>query len=64
MSADASMKNLASHPTTKPNITYMAAYNNTDIIFYSEHLACFHGGNFILGGIVLKEQKYIDFGVQ
>lgn len=27
-------------------------------------MACFDGGNFILGGLVLKEQKYVDFGIQ
>lgn len=27
-------------------------------------MACFDGGNFILGGLVLKERKYIDFGLQ
>lgn len=27
-------------------------------------MACFSGGNFILGGLVLEEQKYIDFGLE
>lgn len=27
------------------------------------HLTCFHGGNFLLGGSVLGEQKYIDYGL-
>jgi mannosyl-oligosaccharide alpha-1,2-mannosidase len=26
-------------------------------------VACFDGGSFILGGLVLEEQKYIDFGL-
>ena len=26
-------------------------------------MACFAGGNFLLGGMVLKQQKYIDFGL-
>lgn len=26
-------------------------------------MACFSGGNFILGGLVLKEQRFIDFGL-
>jgi mannosyl-oligosaccharide alpha-1,2-mannosidase len=26
-------------------------------------VACFDGGNFILGGLILKEQKYVDFGL-
>jgi mannosyl-oligosaccharide alpha-1,2-mannosidase len=27
-------------------------------------VACFAGGSFLLGGLVLDEQKYIDFGLQ
>jgi len=27
-------------------------------------VACFDGGNIILGGLTLNEQKYIDFGIQ
>ena len=27
-------------------------------------MACFDGGNFILAGLVLDEQKYIDFGLE
>ena len=27
-------------------------------------MACFSGGNFILGGLVLKEQRYVDFGLE
>ena len=30
----------------------------------SEHLACFNGGNFILGGQVLRRQDLIDFGLE
>jgi len=26
-------------------------------------VGCFAGGNFILGGLVLKEPKYVDFGI-
>jgi len=61
--ADSSIKHLASHPSTRPDLTFMAAYENTTRLFYSEHLACFDGGNFLLAGLVLKEQKYIDFGL-
>jgi mannosyl-oligosaccharide alpha-1,2-mannosidase len=28
-----------------------------------DKVACFDGGNFILGGLVLNEQKYTDFGL-
>ena len=42
----------------------MAAFNHTSLQLNSGHLACFDGGNFILGGLVLEEQKYIDFGLE
>jgi len=42
----------------------LAAFDHTSLILTSGHLACFDGGNFILGGLVLKEQKYIDFGLE
>jgi len=61
--ADSSIKFLASSPTTRPDLTFLAAYNNANLRFISTHLACFDGGNFILGGLVLKEKKYVDFGL-
>ena len=61
--ADSTIANLASHPLTKQNITYLAEFANTSRIETSEELACFDGGNFILGGLVLGEQKYTDFGL-
>lgn len=39
-------------------------FENTTLQYDSGHLACFDGGNFILGGLVLNEQKYVDFGLQ
>ncbi|ESZ97936.1 hypothetical protein SBOR_1701 [Sclerotinia borealis F-4128] len=83
--ADSSIKHLASHPSTRPDLTFMAAYNNKTRLLVSEHrknslqqllgykrwqtfvpeiVACFDGGNFLLAGLVLKEQKYIDFGLK
>ncbi|PQE12544.1 glycoside hydrolase family 47 protein [Rutstroemia sp. NJR-2017a BBW] len=61
--ADSSIKHLASHPSSRPDLTFLAAYNNKTRRFVSEHLACFDGGNFLLGGLVLKNKKYIDFGL-
>lgn len=63
LAADSTIDNLASHPSTRPDLTYLAAYDNTTLILKSSHLACFDGGNFILGGLVLGEQRYIDFGL-
>jgi len=61
--ADSSIKYLASHPSSRPDLTFLAVFEGQELIFLSEHLACFDGGNFILGGLALNEQKYIDFGL-
>lgn len=57
------MQYLASHPTTRPDLTFLAAFTGEELVTSSGHLACFDGGNFILGGLVLNEQKYVDFGL-
>ncbi|KAH9907309.1 glycoside hydrolase family 47 protein [Xylariomycetidae sp. FL2044] len=65
--ADSSIEYLASHPSSRPELTYLAAYNGAgpeNLTFVSTHLACFDGGSFILGGLTLNEQKYIDFGLE
>jgi len=35
--ADSSIANLASHPSTRPDITYLSMYNGKDLIFASQH---------------------------
>ncbi|VUC23181.1 unnamed protein product [Clonostachys rosea] len=61
--ADSTIEYLASHPTSREDITFLSQYQGTQTIPSSSHLASFAGGNFILGGILLNEQKYIDFGI-
>ena len=61
--ADSSMEYLASHPSSRPEATWLAAFDNTTLDLVSEHLACFDGGNYLLAGAVLGEQKYVDFGL-
>ena len=45
-------------------MTFLAQFQNTTLDLESGHLACFDGGNSILGGLVLGEDKYVDFGLQ
>lgn len=45
-------------------MTYLAGFNNRTLSLSSGHLACFDGGNFILGGLVLGSQRYVDFGLE
>ncbi|KAK4241744.1 glycoside hydrolase [Achaetomium macrosporum] len=61
--ADSSIKYLVSHPTTRPDLTFLAMWQNTTLRFVSQHLACFDGGNFILGGLTLDEPAYTQFGL-
>ncbi|KAK8014440.1 mannosyl-oligosaccharide 1-2-alpha-mannosidase IC [Apiospora arundinis] len=62
--ADSSIKYLASHPSTRPDMTFLAAYDAKDKLSYvSTHLACFDGGNFILGGLTLDRPDYVQFGI-
>ena len=61
--ADSTIQNLASQPTSRPDLTFVAQFNGTQLIKDSQHLACFDGGNFLLGGTVLGERRYVDFGL-
>jgi mannosyl-oligosaccharide alpha-1,2-mannosidase len=64
LAVDSSIEHLISHPTSRPDLSFMSGFAGTTLRFQSGHLDCFHGGNFILGGIVLGEQKYIDHGLE
>ncbi|OAA35389.1 1,2-a-D-mannosidase [Metarhizium rileyi] len=61
--ADSTMKYLASHPSSRPDLTFLAGYNGKTINHDSGHLASFAGGNFILAGVVLDEPRYTNFGL-
>lgn len=63
LAADSSIAHLASHPLGHENLTFLARFSGTNLSYSSGHLACFSGGNFLLGGSALKLQKYIDFGL-
>lgn len=54
---------LTSHPDSRPDLTFVAEFNNKTLVLESQHLACFDGGNFLLGGAVLKNQTLIDYGL-
>ncbi|KAH7382260.1 mannosyl-oligosaccharide alpha-1,2-mannosidase-like protein [Pyrenochaeta sp. MPI-SDFR-AT-0127] len=64
VAADSTIQYLTSHPRPRPDLTFLASYNNRTLDLSSQHLACFDGGNFILAGQVLGVQKYIDYGLE
>lgn len=63
LAVESSMKYLASHPVSRPDLTFLAMFQGTTPLFLSQHLACFDAGNIILGGLYLNEPKYVDFGL-
>ncbi|ELR05560.1 hypothetical protein GMDG_07480 [Pseudogymnoascus destructans 20631-21] len=63
LAADSTIKHLTSHPKPRPDLTFVANYDGANLQENSGHLTCFDGGNFLLGGSVLKRKDYIDFGL-
>jgi mannosyl-oligosaccharide alpha-1,2-mannosidase len=53
---------ISSHPYSRPDLTFLAKWDGQDAILKSGHLACFAGGNWILGGLVLGNQTLIELG--
>ncbi|KAF2724990.1 glycoside hydrolase family 47 protein [Polychaeton citri CBS 116435] len=64
VAADSTIENLASHPSSRPDLTFLANYENQTLIESQGHLTCFDSGAYILAGLVLDVQKYIDFGLE
>ncbi|KAK2613297.1 hypothetical protein N8I77_000218 [Diaporthe amygdali] len=68
--AESTIRYLDSHPTTAPEVTWLTEYNITGtngsryLIPQSQHLTCFSGGSFILGGVALEEPRYVDYGLE
>ncbi|KAE8353756.1 putative mannosyl-oligosaccharide alpha-1,2-mannosidase 1B [Aspergillus coremiiformis] len=61
--AESTIKHLASHPSTRPDLTFLSSYDNGQYSLNSQHLTCFDGGSFLLGGTVLDRQDFINFGL-
>jgi mannosyl-oligosaccharide alpha-1,2-mannosidase len=62
--AESTIAKLTSHPTTRPDLTFVSIYNNGTYQDDSQHLTGFIGGNFLLAGSVLGRQDLIDYGLK
>ncbi|KAF9528345.1 alpha-mannosidase 1 [Crepidotus variabilis] len=61
---DSSIRTLL-RTSTLGDYTYLADYDDQGKIRHvSSHLACFHGGNWILGGRLLENQTIVDYGLK
>lgn len=64
LAAESTIKHLQSHPKSRPDLTFLAGYNNGQYDLNSQHLTCFDGGSFLLGGTVLDRPDFIEFGLK
>lgn len=48
------------------NLTYLGEYSSSQKSFYyeSSHLACFAGGNWLMGGKIFQDNQLVDYGIK
>lgn len=61
--ADSTIAHLLSHPSSRPDLTMAGSFVGNAVQNYSEQLACFIGGSFILGSTVLDRPDYLKYGL-
>lgn len=61
--ADSTIAHLLSSPGSRSDLVMAGAFTGTEVIPYSEQLACFIGGNFLLGSTVLQNDQYLKYGL-
>lgn len=61
--ADSTIAHLIIHPSSRPDLTMAGAFAGMEVENYTEQLACFIGGNFILGSTVLDRPDYLQYGL-
>ncbi|RBQ73816.1 hypothetical protein FVER14953_10099 [Fusarium verticillioides] len=62
--AESSMLYLASSPSTRPDLMFLGEMRGNTMIPISSHLASVCGGSLILGGLLLQNQTFVDFGLK
>uniref|UniRef100_A0A4E9E3D8 alpha-1,2-Mannosidase n=1 Tax=Gibberella zeae TaxID=5518 RepID=A0A4E9E3D8_GIBZA len=68
--AESSMKYLASSPSTRPELTFLGELRGSALVPMSSHceltatVASVCGGSLILGGLLLQNQTFVDFGLK
>lgn len=62
--ADSTIEYLLSHPSSRPDLTMAGSFVGRDVQNYTEQLACFIGGSFILGSTALEKPEYLTAGLE
>ncbi|CAI6332463.1 unnamed protein product [Periconia digitata] len=63
LAADSTIAHLLSSPSSRPDLTAAGSFAGTQPQNYSEQLACFIGGSFILGSTILSKPSYLESGL-
>ncbi|KDN45181.1 hypothetical protein RSAG8_05096, partial [Rhizoctonia solani AG-8 WAC10335] len=50
--------------TSVPDLLYLGDYTNKRVRHISSHLACFHGGNWIMGGRLTGNDTIVQYGLR
>jgi mannosyl-oligosaccharide alpha-1,2-mannosidase len=61
--ADSTIAHLLSSPSSRSDLTMAGTFGGTTVYNSSQQLACFIGGNFILGSTALKKPNYLKYGL-
>ncbi|CEI62513.1 putative mannosyl-oligosaccharide alpha-1,2-mannosidase 1B [Fusarium venenatum] len=61
--ADSTIKHLISHPSSRPDLTMVTTFAGKEQVNYTEFLACFIGGSFILGSSAMDRPDWLDYGL-
>jgi len=62
---ESTMIHMLSHPFNHPDITFVDQWQGTTaVIEQQQHLTCFIGGNFLLGGDILNRSDIFNAGLQ
>ncbi|KAF1948446.1 seven-hairpin glycosidase [Byssothecium circinans] len=62
--ADSTIAHLLSSPSSRPDLTMAGSFSGRAVQNYSEQLACFIGGSFILGSTTLDKPEYLKYGLE
>lgn len=63
LAADSTIAHLLSSPSTRPDLTMAGSFAGRAAQNYSEELACFIGGSFILGSTALNRPDWLKYGL-
>jgi mannosyl-oligosaccharide alpha-1,2-mannosidase len=63
IAAESTIKYLASHPRGRRDLTFLADFKGSELVYQQDHSGMFAAASFILGGMATGEKRYLNFGL-